>query len=55
MMSRTTNQKAAASRASALFQDYYPEFLVGHARLGFLGRLLTQYGCTVTQILCQRA
>lgn len=27
MMSRTTNQKAAASRASALFQDYYPEFL----------------------------
>lgn len=28
MMSRDANQKAAASEASSIFQNHYPEFLV---------------------------
>ena len=33
MMSRDANQKAAASEASNLFQNHYPEFLVGFRSL----------------------
>lgn len=42
MMSRTPGQKAAASQASTLFGNYYPELLVRHNCSPTSAALLTE-------------